>query len=112
MLLSGRLEPFEGDRSAWPVYLEQVHVFFRANTPEEKHRDIFLASCGNCVFSLLPDLLKPATLHSMSLGELLTTLRSHFTPTPSTLMEWFHFNNRSHRERERRSGCLSLCCEG
>ncbi|XP_037512230.1 uncharacterized protein K02A2.6-like [Rhipicephalus sanguineus] len=101
MPLYGRLEPFEGDGSAWPIYEEQVHVFFRANdTPEEKQRDIFLASCGTQVFSLLLDLLKPATPHTKTLSELLTTLRSHFSPASSTLMERFRFNNRSRREGE------------
>ncbi|XP_049268953.1 uncharacterized protein K02A2.6-like [Rhipicephalus sanguineus] len=101
MPLYGRLEPFEGDRSAWPTYEEQVHMFFRANdTPEEKQRGIFLASCGTQVFSLLLDLLKPATLHTKTLSELLTTLRSRFSPASSTLMERFRFNNRSSREGE------------
>ncbi|XP_075739526.1 uncharacterized protein LOC142784988 [Rhipicephalus microplus] len=101
MPLYGRLEPFQGDGSAWPVYEEQVGVFFRANdTPVEKQRDIFLASCGTRVFGLLLDLLQPATLHDKSLGELLATLRSHFRLAPSTLMERFRFNNRSHRDGE------------
>ncbi|KAM7291823.1 uncharacterized protein ISCGN_028394 [Ixodes scapularis] len=101
MPLYGRLEPFEGDGSAWPVYEEQVHVFFRANdTPEAKQRDIFLASCGTRVFSLLLDLLKPATSHVKTLGELLATLRSHFSLAPSTLMELFRFNNRSRQDGE------------
>ena len=101
MPLYGRLEPFEGDGSAWPIYEEQVHVFFRANdTPEEKQRDIFLASCGTQVFSLLLDLLKPATPHTKTLSELLTTLRSHFSTASATLMERFRFNNRSRREGE------------
>ncbi|KAM7285346.1 uncharacterized protein ISCGN_032291 [Ixodes scapularis] len=101
MPLYGRLEPFDGDGSAWPVYEEQVHVFFRANdTPEAKQRDIFLASCGTRVFSLLLDLLKPATPHVKTLGELLATLRSHFSPAPSTLMERFRFNNRSRQDGE------------
>ncbi|KAL3186374.1 hypothetical protein MRX96_028090 [Rhipicephalus microplus] len=63
MLLYGRLEPLQGDGSAWPVYEEQ-----------------------------------PATPHDKSLGELLATPRSHFSPDPSTLMERFRFNNRSRRD--------------
>nr|XP_037285010.1 uncharacterized protein K02A2.6-like [Rhipicephalus microplus] len=99
--LYGRLEPFQGDGSAWPIYEEQVGVFFRANDiPVEKQRDIFLASCGTRVLGLLLDLLNPATPHDKSLGELFATLRSHFSPAPSTLMERFRFNNRSHRGRE------------
>ncbi|KAL1473580.1 hypothetical protein MTO96_038583 [Rhipicephalus appendiculatus] len=97
MPLYGRLEPFEGDASAWPIYEEQVHA---NDTPEDKQRDIFLASCGTQVFRLLLDLLKPATPHTKTLSELLTTLRSHFSPASSTLMEWFRFNNRSRREGE------------
>ncbi|KAM7298764.1 hypothetical protein ISCGN_019333 [Ixodes scapularis] len=101
MPLYGRLEPFEGDGSAWPVYQEQVHVFFLANdTPEAKQRDVFLASCGTRPFSLLLDLLKPATPHVKTLGELLATLCSHFSPAPSTLMERFRFNNRSRLDGE------------
>nr|XP_037280443.1 uncharacterized protein LOC119173760 [Rhipicephalus microplus] len=91
----------QGDGSAWPVYEKQVSVFFRANdTALEKQRDIFLASCGTRVFGLLLDLLGPATPHDKSLGELLATLRSHFSPAPSTLMERFRFNNRSRRDGE------------
>ncbi|KAM7287864.1 uncharacterized protein ISCGN_031555 [Ixodes scapularis] len=67
---------------------------------EAKQRDIFLASCGTRVFSLLLDLLKPATPHVKTLGELLATLRSHFSPAPSTLMERFRFNNRSRQDGE------------
>ncbi|KAL3194820.1 hypothetical protein MRX96_045904 [Rhipicephalus microplus] len=47
MPLYGRLKPFEGDKSTWFIDEEQVLVFFRPNeTPVEKQRDIFLASCG------------------------------------------------------------------
>ncbi|KAH6931234.1 hypothetical protein HPB50_023010 [Hyalomma asiaticum] len=61
-MLYGRLEAFEGDGSAWPIYEEQIHVFFRENdTPEEKQWDIFQAICGARVFSLLLDILKPLT---------------------------------------------------
>ncbi|XP_070385719.1 uncharacterized protein [Dermacentor albipictus] len=101
MPLYGRLEPFEGDGSAWPVYAEQIYAFFRANdTPKAKQRDIFLASWGIRVFSLLLDLLKPVTQHVKKVGELLTILRSHSHPAPSTLMERFRFNNQSRRKRE------------
>ncbi|XP_075744278.1 uncharacterized protein LOC142803054 [Rhipicephalus microplus] len=100
MPLYGRLEPFEGNGSAWPIYEEQVHVFFRANDTTERQRDIFLASCETQGFSLLLDLLKPATPHIKTLSELLTTLRSHFSPASSTLMGHFRFNNRSPREGE------------
>ncbi|KAL1448703.1 hypothetical protein MTO96_028189 [Rhipicephalus appendiculatus] len=87
-------------RRVHPIYEEQVHLFFRANdTPEEKQRDMFLASCGTEVFSLLFDLLKPATPHTKTLSELLTALRSHFSPASPTLMERFHFNNRSRMGR-------------
>ena len=71
MPLYGRLDAFEGDGSAWPVYQEQVGVFFRANdTPAAKQRDIFLASCGTRTFTLLLDLLKPASPHDRTLDEL------------------------------------------
>ncbi|XP_077534534.1 uncharacterized protein LOC144146455 [Haemaphysalis longicornis] len=101
MPLYGRLEPFEGEGSAWAVYEEQVGVFFRANdTPEAKRRDIFLASCGTRVFALLRHLFKLATPHDKSLGELLATLRSNFSPALSTLMERFRFNNRSRQNGE------------
>ncbi|XP_070389369.1 uncharacterized protein [Dermacentor albipictus] len=97
----GRLEPFEGHRSAWAIYEEEEHLFFRANdTSEANQWDIFCASCATRVFSLLLDLLKPATPHCKTLGELLAILRSHFNPAPPTLMERFCFNNRSPREGE------------
>lgn len=99
MPMHERLEPFEGDGSAWPIYGEQVHMFFRANdTLEEKHWDIFLASCGTQVFSHQLDLLKHATPHTKTLSELLTPLRSHFNTALSMLMGRFRFNNWSRRE--------------
>ncbi|KAH6930814.1 hypothetical protein HPB50_019692 [Hyalomma asiaticum] len=59
--LCGKLEPFEGEESTWPVYKQQTHMFFRAIVmPEARQRDIFLASCRTCVFSLLLALLKLA----------------------------------------------------
>ncbi|KAL3207162.1 hypothetical protein MRX96_010477 [Rhipicephalus microplus] len=69
MPLYRRLKLFEGGGSTWPIYKEQVHMFFCANDmPEEKQqRDIFLASCGTQVFSLLLNLLKPATRHTKML---------------------------------------------
>ncbi|XP_070385087.1 uncharacterized protein [Dermacentor albipictus] len=84
MPLYGRLELFEGDGAN--------------DTPEAKQRQIFLASCGTRIFSLLLDLLKPTPPHVKTLRELLAVLRSHINPAPSTLMERFRFNNRSQRE--------------
>lgn len=101
MPLYGRLDAFGGDGSAWPVYQEQVRVFFRANdTPSAKQRDIFLASCGTRTFTLLLDLLKPASPHDRSLDELFTVLRAHYSPAPSLMMERFRFNNRNRRKGE------------
>ncbi|KAL3174680.1 hypothetical protein MRX96_011077 [Rhipicephalus microplus] len=101
MPLYGRLEPFEGDGSTWPIYKEQVHVFFRAsNTPEENQRDIFLAGSGTEVFSLLLNILKPATPRTKTLSECLTARRPHFSPASFTLLRCFRFNNRSRREGE------------
>ncbi|KAH7945485.1 hypothetical protein HPB49_011311 [Dermacentor silvarum] len=75
--LYGGLQPLEGGGSAWPVYEEQVHVFLRASdTRQAKQRVIFLTSGGTRIFSLLLDLLKPATPHAKTLSELLATLRS------------------------------------
>ncbi|KAH6927816.1 hypothetical protein HPB50_008952 [Hyalomma asiaticum] len=72
MPLYKRLEPFEEDGFGWPVYEAQVPVFLRANdATQEKQRDIFLASCRTCIFSLLLNLLKPATPHGKSFIELL-----------------------------------------
>ncbi|XP_070382482.1 uncharacterized protein [Dermacentor albipictus] len=102
MPLYGRFEPFEGDGSTWLIYEELDHVFFWANDKTEaKQRDIFLASCETRDFSLVLDLLKPATPHFKTLSELLAILRSHFNPSPSsTLMERFRFNNQGRRELE------------
>ncbi|KAM7305234.1 guanine nucleotide exchange factor VAV3 isoform X2 [Ixodes scapularis] len=81
---------------------EHVHTGMHGHKAgrDAKQRVIFLASCGTRVFSLLLDLLKPATPHVKTLGELLATLRSHFSPAPSTLMERFRFNNRSRQDGE------------
>ncbi|KAL3214866.1 hypothetical protein MRX96_034628 [Rhipicephalus microplus] len=98
------LEPCEGSRGdgpTSPIYEEQVHVFFRTNdTPERNNRTFFLPSGGTELLSLLLDLLRPATPHTNTLSELLTTLRSHFSPASSTLIGRFHCTNWSPLERE------------
>ncbi|KAL1482391.1 hypothetical protein MTO96_033828 [Rhipicephalus appendiculatus] len=97
MLLHGRLGPFEGppDQST-----RRRFTCFSAHTarPRRNSRAISLASCGTQVFSLLLHPLKPATPHTKTLSELLTTLLSHFSPASSTLMERFRFNNRTSRK--------------
>lgn len=96
MPLYSRLEPFEGDLSAWPIYEKQAHMSFRVNnTLDEKQRDSFLGSSWTRVLNLLLGPLKPAMPQDKMLSELFTTLHSQFSPTLSTLMERFHFNNRS-----------------
>ncbi|KAL3224746.1 hypothetical protein MRX96_026337 [Rhipicephalus microplus] len=90
MPLYRRLEPFEGDGSAWPIYEEQVLVFFRANdTPRRNNRTFSwqVAEPKSSVSCWTPQ--KPVTPHTKTLSELLTTLRSHFSPASSTLMGVF-----------------------
>lgn len=93
-----RLEPFNNDGPTWPVYEQQVPVFVPNDAHIENQRDLFLVSCETRRRSLLLELLRLSTPFTQTFDELLSTMRAHYSPTPSTTMEPFCFNNGTRRD--------------
>lgn len=89
----GRIEAFEGERDAWPAYVERAQEFFEANDVVlATNRSIFLNCCGPRTCALLRNLVKPETPQDKTLNEILAILGRHYAPTPSVVVQGFRFN--------------------
>ncbi|KAL3185601.1 hypothetical protein MRX96_028870 [Rhipicephalus microplus] len=63
MLLCERLEAFEGDKYSWPIYQEQVHLFFRANNTHQKKQWEFPGKSASSYIPSAARAEKLGTLH-------------------------------------------------
>ena len=91
----GTLKEFNSDNESVKSYLERVDLYFRANSVEEdKQVPILLSSIGSATYTLLSDLLAPATPGTKSLEVITTTLRKHYEPKRAVIAERFHFHKR------------------
>src|SRR5690606_33940195 len=73
----GRISEFNGIPSAWTDYKAQVEFYFQANglgTTTDRSEAIFLASCGQSLFSLVRTLLFPQALSEVSLNQIFELL--------------------------------------
>ena len=91
----GTLKEFNSDNESVKSYLERVDLYFRATSVEEdKQVPILLSSIGSATYTLLSDLLAPATPGTKSLEVITTTLRKHYEPKRAVIAERFHFHKR------------------
>ena len=91
----GTLKEFNSDNESVKSYLERVDLYFRANSVEEdKQVPILLSSIGSATYTLLSDLLAPATPGTKLLEVITTTLRKHYEPKRAVIAERFHFHKR------------------
>ncbi len=74
------------DKEAIKTYLDQVDLYFTANTvPDDKQVPILLSSIGTTTYSLLCGLLAPDVPKSKTKGELFTALRTDTSGDRRTL---------------------------
>ncbi len=87
----GTLNIYRPDQEAIKTYLDQVDLYFTANTvPDDKQVPILLSSIGATTYSLLCDLLAPDVPKSKTKGEIFTALRKHYEPTRAVIAERFN----------------------
>lgn len=98
----GTVGPFHSQTQSWEEYTEVLEFFFMANDIEdlEKRRAVLLSCCGPATYSLLRSLVSPAKPGEKSYAELVKTLRDHFNPKPSEIVQRFKFNTRTRRQGE------------
>ncbi|XP_043211223.1 uncharacterized protein LOC122375785 [Amphibalanus amphitrite] len=92
----GRMAEFDPQAESFGTYSRRMEQFFIANGVKEeeevRRRAIFLSVVGSDVFSLLEDLIAPATVSSLSYKEIIKLLLGHFEPASSAIVARFSFN--------------------
>ena len=83
MAAFGELKQFKPEVEKISLYLERVDLYFTANEIAEGRRvTVFLSIIGAKTYSLLCDLVSPASPKDKSLKHLADVLKKHFKPKP------------------------------
>nr|XP_054599801.1 uncharacterized protein LOC129164288 [Nothobranchius furzeri] len=98
----GSVSPFDGDLQSWEEYSEMLDFFFEANeiTDTDKKKAVLLSGVGPATYSLLRNLLSPEAPKDKTYVQLTQTLRLHFSPKPSEIVQRFKFNSQVRRHEE------------
>ena len=103
--LLGKVDAFDPELEDWPQYVERLEHFFEANgivgdANAAKRRSTFLSVIGPAPYKLIRSLLSPELPGDKTFEELAQTLSSHYSPTPSEVIQRFRFNSRCRQAGE------------
>ena len=93
----GNLEPFDLNQPhKWTTYIERFELFLLANDVKEANRQkaAFLTLAGAPLYELLASLASPKKVSDITLDEIKTILKAHFSPRPSEISAFYHFFKR------------------
>ena len=97
----GKLQEFRPESDSIKSYLQKVTLYFEANEIDAKKQvAVLLSSIGAPIYTLLSDLLAPATPGEKSLEAISKALLDHFEPKRSIITERFHFHKRDQTATE------------
>ena len=96
--LLGKVEQFDPEQEEWPLYVERLELFFKANDiigdeKATKRRATFLSVVGPSPYKLLRSLLSPAKPSDKMYAELVAKLAEHYSHTLSEVIQRFRFNS-------------------
>ena len=96
MTTIGKLEEFDSDREDWPFYAERLEPFFAANeiTDASKKKSVLLSVLGATSYKLLRSLVSPAKPGDKDYADVVETMKSHYNPAPSEIVQWYKFHSR------------------
>ncbi len=103
MAALGHLEEFDVSRPvSWNDYASRVQFYLEANAiiDPARQKAVFLSVCGTRTFKIIRSLVSPATPEVPSLQDILTLLKSHFSPRPSEIYRRFCFHRRNQHADE------------
>ena len=102
MATHGKIATFNTTVESWTSYCERLHFYFDANDIVDlgKKRSILLTVCGPSTYQLLKSLVQPRTPMEKTYDEIVETLKTHFNPKPSPIIQRFKFNTRDRRAGE------------
>ena len=109
MAVFGQIGNFDPQVEEWTEYAERLDLFMEANSvrAEAKKRAIFLASIGPSVYKLLRNLLAPDKPADVEYERLRETVKQHYNPKPSEIIQRFKFNSRTRNADESVSDFLA-----
>ena len=102
MALFGQLGEFVEGQEEWQQYAERMGHFLTANgvTTEDRKCSIFLSVIGPKTYKLLCSLVSPNKPGDKSFAELVQSLKSHYNPEPSEIVERYKFHTRFRKTGE------------
>ena len=113
MATIGQIGEFRPEEERISAYLEQIQLFFVANSIADgknnfvansiangKQVAVLLPVVGVMTYALLQDLLVLTKPQEKTFVKLSTTLTSHYEPKPIVITECFHFHRRNQSSGE------------
>ena len=99
----GKLEEFDtATGEDWIQYVERMEYYFQANgiTEADTKRAVLISAMGGKAYKLMRNLISPAKPKDKSFEQLVETMKKHFCPPPSEIVQRYKFNSRVRQDRE------------
>jgi len=115
MATHGNVGEFNPDREDWVSYTKRLVQYFAANGISEeegdKRRAILLSSCGAATYQLIQNLVAPSKLTDKNFSDLVTLVKDHHQPHPSTIVQRFNFHMQTQKPGEKISDFVAQLCK-
>ena len=100
--ICGNIGEFDSSKENWKCYTERLQQYFMANdvVDAQKQRAILLSACGAPTYLLIRNLAAPQQPTDKSFAQIVTLVQDHLQPSPSEIMERFHFHSRVRKDNE------------
>ena len=84
------------------TWREQIDIYLSANgiTDGTRKRDVLLTVCGPKKYHILRNLLAPKKPTEVSYGDIVQTLKLHFSPKQGVAVKRYKFNTRARQPGE------------
>ena len=98
----GCVGEFSDREDSWQFYIDRLEQFFVANDVdnEGKKKAILLSSVGAKTYKLLTSLSQPKSPKDLSYSQIVTLIKNHQNPEPSSIVQRFKFNSRVRKPEE------------
>ena len=92
----GKLEEFDtATGEDWIQYVERMEYYFQANgiTEADTKRAVLISAMGGKAYKLMRNLISPAKPKDKSFEQLVETMKKHFCPPPSEIVQRYKFKD-------------------
>ena len=98
----GHLGEFDSNQEDWESYIERLQQYFTVNDVQiaDKQRAILLSCCGASTYRLMKSVLTPNRPTDVAFDDIVTQMKTHYSPPPSETVQRYLFNSRSRQAGE------------